>query len=276
MANITTKFVSSFSELYFRPSVLSAGEIAAPRDWFTATGTNGSARVETVTVVLSGGTATAGTLTLSVTAKGRTSDLDIEVQGDEDADELAALIQTSLGYHPDINADVVGAITTGSFDVTFEELAGDASITTKTALGSDSVTITEAAAYLQATDSTVLIPVVSEMGTLANESNVIEVAAFGDEFKSKLAGQSDAGTLDVSLFWAPRDPVHLALREAAVSKVPMSMGIKWKSDANGTDTEYVIFNGFVSSFSLDQGFDDVVKASCTIAIDGATKFAAAQ
>jgi hypothetical protein len=157
MANITTKFVSSFSELYFRPTVLAAGEIADPQTWF------------------------------------------------------------------------------------------------------DAVT-------------SVLVPGVAEMGTLSNESNVIEVPEFGAEFKGKLAGQSDAGTLDASVYWAPRDAVHLAMREASVSKIPMSMGIKWQSDANGTNAEYVIFNGFISSFSLDQGFDDVVKASATIAIDGATYF----
>jgi len=120
--------------------------------------------------------------------------------------------------------------------------------------------------------TSVLVPAVAEMGTVGNESNIIEVAAFGDAFKRKLAGQSDAGSIDASLFWAPRDAVHLALRAAATSKIPMSIGIKWKSDAAGTDAEYVIFNGFVSSFSIETGFDDVVKASCTIAINGATHF----
>tara|TARA_B110000211_G_scaffold229743_1_gene288033 strand:- start:557 stop:1042 length:486 start_codon:yes stop_codon:yes gene_type:complete len=117
-----------------------------------------------------------------------------------------------------------------------------------------------------------LVPAVAELGTVGNESNVIEVAAFGEEFKGKLAGQSDAGSIDASLFWSPRDAVHLALRSAATSKIPMSVGIKWKSDAAGTDSEYVIFNGLVSSFSIETAFDDVVKASCTIAIDGATHF----
>ncbi len=159
MANITSKFVSSFSELYFRDSVLSSGEILDAKDWFVS-------------------------------------------------------------------------------------------------------------------GSPTLVPAVAELGTLGNESNVIEVPVFGDEFKGKLAGQSDAGTLDVQIYWAPRDATHLALREAAVSKTPVSFGIKWQDDAAGTNSEYVAFNGFISSFSLDQGFDDVVKASVTVAIDGATHFAA--
>ena len=118
--------------------------------------------------------------------------------------------------------------------------------------------------------TSVLVPAVAEMGNLQNESNVIEVSAFGEAYKGKLAGQSDAGTLDCSLNWSPRNAVHVALREAATSKVPMSVGIKWKSDAAGTDAEYVIMNGLVASFSIETGFDDVVKSSVTFAIDGAT------
>ena len=154
MANITNKFVSSFSELYFRDSVLAAGEKADPSTWFDATGT-------------------------------------------------------------------------------------------------------------------LLVPAVKELGTLSNESNIIEVPEFGAEFKGKMVGQSDAGTLDASLFWSPRDPVHIAVREANDTKIPVSMGILYKSDAAGTDSEFVVFNGFVSSFSVDSAFDDVVSASATIAINGA-------
>ena len=131
--------------------------------------------------------------------------------------------------------------------------------------------IADASTWFDAATS-VLIPAVAEMGTVGNESNIIEVSAFGEEFKGKLAGQSDSGSIDCSLNWSPRNAVHVALREAATSKVPMSMGIKWKSDAAGTNAEYVIFNGLVSSFSIETGFDDVVKASSTIAIDGATHF----
>ena len=39
MANLDTKFVTSFSELYFRPTGLAAGEITDPKSWFTAAGT---------------------------------------------------------------------------------------------------------------------------------------------------------------------------------------------------------------------------------------------
>ena len=131
--------------------------------------------------------------------------------------------------------------------------------------------IADASTWFDAATS-VLVPAVAEMGTVGNESNIIEVATFGVAFKGKLAGQSDAGSIDASLFWQPRNAVHLALRSAATSKVPMSVGIKWKNDEPGTDSEYAIMNGFVSSFSIETGFDDVVKASCTIAINGATHF----
>ena len=157
MANIDSKFVTSFSELYFRPTVLIAADIADPKSWFAAAGT-------------------------------------------------------------------------------------------------------------------VKIPNVAEIGSISNEASVIETPTFGDAFKGKLRGQLDAGQLDTQLYWAPRNAVHLAMRNAATNGTACSFGIKWKSDTAGTNTEYVVFDGFLSSFGIDTAFDDVAKASSTLVVDGALTF----
>ena len=39
------------------------------------------------------------------------------------------------------------------------------------------------------------------------------------------------------------------------------------------DSEYVVFNSFVSSFGIDTTFDDVAKVSSTFVVDGKEYFA---
>ena len=116
------------------------------------------------------------------------------------------------------------------------------------------------------------VPLVGEIGSLSNEATIIDVPEFGQKYKGKLRGQLDAGQLDVSLFWAPRDATHLALRTLAENGDKASFGIKWITDLNGGDNEYVVFNAYVASFGIDTTFDDVAKASLTVAIDGALNF----
>ena len=118
------------------------------------------------------------------------------------------------------------------------------------------------------------VNLVAEIGTISNEANIIDVPAFGDTYRQKLRGQLDAGQLDAVLYWAPRDAQHLVLRNAATNGTTLYVTIKWKDDATGTNTEYVTFKAFVSSFGIDTTFDDVAKANCTFAIDGALNFIA--
>jgi hypothetical protein len=124
------------------------------------------------------------------------------------------------------------------------------------------------------------VPLVAEIGTLSNEATVIDTPEFGKKFKGKLRGQLDGGQLDSSIYWAPRDFMHIKLREFAENGCPTISGIKWQpstEDCGGgasTDSELVIFSSFVSSFSIDTAFDDVAKAAVTMIVDGEESFAA--
>ena len=117
------------------------------------------------------------------------------------------------------------------------------------------------------------IPLVMEIGTLSNEATVIDTPTFGEQFRGKLRGQLDGGQLDTQLYWVPRNFVHSFLRNLAESGTALSVGIKWNSDSAGTDSEFVVFNSFVSSFGIDTTFDDVAKVSATLVVDGAEHFA---
>ena len=55
--------------------------------------------------------------------------------------------------------------------------------------------------------------------------------------------------------------------------VQIVAGIKWRTQAVGGDSEFVVFDSFVSSFGIDTTFDDVAKVSSTLVVDGAEHFA---
>ena len=269
MANLSSKFVTSFSELYFRPTGLLTAELAAPKTWFAATGTSPTAKVLTVTVTVT--TAVAGTLVLRYKneATGVIDSIAVTIASAANQAAISASIKAAL----DANADITtGTATSGVFSATLLASAGDSTIVVDDAVGV-TVAVTVGTAFVAGAGATLLIPNVMEVGTLSNESTVIETPTFGETFKGKLRGQLDAGQLDAQLYWAPRNSTHLAMREAATLGTACSFGIKWKSDAVGTTAEYVIFDGFLSSFGIDSTFDDVAKASSTMIVDGALTFA---
>ncbi len=127
------------------------------------------------------------------------------------------------------------------------------------------------AAALETIISSDKVSLVAEIGSIANEANVIDVPEFGQTFKGKLRGQLDAGQLDSVLYWAPRLADHLALRGFAEDGSVVYTTVKW---IDGSNVEYVTFKGFVSSFGIDTSFDDVAKANVTFVIDGALTFIA--
>ena len=122
------------------------------------------------------------------------------------------------------------------------------------------------------------IPLVREIGTLANEATVIETPTFGERFRGKLRGQLDGGQLDSALYWAPENLMHKFIREHfAINGTSHGLGIRWTNAAgDGADEQLVVFNSFTSSFSIDTTFDDVSKANTTFVVDGNENYAAAR
>ena len=269
MANLSSKFVTSFSELYFRPTGLTAAELANPSSWFAVTGTNPTAKTFTVTATVT--TAEAGTLVIRYTnaVTGRINTVLAAVGAGDTVATIAGSVKAAIVADADISG---GTITGGAFTATLLAAAGNSSLEVEDGVAGVTVSIVQAQAFVAGAGGTLLIPNVMEVGSLSNEATVIETPAFGDVFKGKLRGQLDAGQLDAQLYWAPRNSTHLAMRTAATNGTPCSFGIKWKSDADGTNAEYVVFDGFLSSFGIDTSFDDVAKASATMIVDGRLTF----
>ena len=120
MANLSSKFVTSFSELYFRPSGLTAGELANPSSWFAVTGEGSTAKVFTVTVETT--TSVAGTLVMRYTnaSTGRINSVAVSIGSAETVATIAGAIKTALAADADISN---GTVTTGAFDATIAAAA---------------------------------------------------------------------------------------------------------------------------------------------------------
>lgn len=110
---------------------------------------------------------------------------------------------------------------------------------------------------------------ITDLGTISNEANVIDVPEFGQEYAGKLVGQLNAGTLDMTIAWDPADAEHIALKDAVTNKTKKLFAIVWD---DGVGQEYVAFNAYVASFGIETTIDDAVKASCSLAIDGQLHF----
>lgn len=121
-----------------------------------------------------------------------------------------------------------------------------------------------------AADALTAVAKIMDLGTIANEANVIDVPEFGQEYAGKLVGQLNAGTLDLTIAWNPGDTGHAALKSAVTNKTKHLFAVRWTSD--GTDNDYVAFNAYVASFGIETTIDDAVKASVSLAIDGQLHF----
>lgn len=114
---------------------------------------------------------------------------------------------------------------------------------------------------------------VSSVGTLELSANIIEYNKYGSGYKSKLVGQKDSGTLDITLNWVPdaSTEANQALLKAKYdSGEKLYFAVVW-SDPSANNAG-ATFEGYVASFSVDTPVEDVVSANVQIAIDGAVQF----
>ena len=268
MANITDQFVTSFSQLFFSTTQIVGSDVENPteaevRAWFDASATTPE-QVQVTTLALSG-TATAGDFNLTV---------------DGTSFVIASTATTAALVAADIRTGLIGLIditVSGSgANVILTGAAGKGDFVVSAATPQNGITLSETVvSFTVASGGTQLVPLVMEIGTLSNEATVIDTPTFGEKFRGKLRGQLDGGQLDAQLYWAPRNTIHQALRTAAEDGTQVYVGIKWNSDASATDSEFVYFDSFVSSFGIDTTFDDVAKVACTFVVDGAEHFASA-
>ena len=120
-----------------------------------------------------------------------------------------------------------------------------------------------------------LVGEVQNVGDIELSRNIIEVSTYGSDYKGKLSGQKDSGTIDITLNWVPS-----ASAEAPQALLQSSYGdgakvyfvIVWQNDAAATDVAACEFAGYVQSYSISQPLEDVVTVNVSINIDGAVVF----
>lgn len=114
---------------------------------------------------------------------------------------------------------------------------------------------------------------VGNIGTLELSANIIEFNAYGEDYKRKLVGQKDSGSIEITLNWVPDTSAQAG---QATLKSLYDQGNKGYFALKWTDAEGGVagctFAGYAASFSIDQPVEDVVTANVTIAIDGGVTF----
>lgn len=122
---------------------------------------------------------------------------------------------------------------------------------------------------LDAVAAGTLVGEVQNIGDIELSANVIEVSKYGSDYKSKLVGQKDSGTIDVTLNWVPdatTQSEHALLQTHYSSGDKLYFAIVWNEGANQAGCT---FAGYVTSFAISQPLEDVVTLNVSIAIDGA-------
>lgn len=121
--------------------------------------------------------------------------------------------------------------------------------------------------------ATELVGDVSNIGTVERTRNIIEYNSYGQDYKRKLVGQADEGSLDITLSWIPdatTAPNQDLLKTYYESGADIDFAIIWEDpDANQAGA---LGNGYVASYSIEQPVDDVVTVNVTIAIDQGLTF----
>lgn len=118
-----------------------------------------------------------------------------------------------------------------------------------------------------------LVGEVQNIGDIELSANIIEVNTYGSDYKGKLVGKKDSGTVDLSLNWVPdsaTQPAQDLLQGSYTSGAKVYFVIVWE-DA-GANVAACEFSGLVQSFSISSPLEDVVTVNVTINIDGGVTF----
>lgn len=113
-----------------------------------------------------------------------------------------------------------------------------------------------------------LVGDVSNIGDIERSRNVIEFNAYGQDYKRKLVGQADEGSIDLTLNWIPdatTAPNQDVLKTFYESGAKLDFAIIWEDPS--ANQAGALGSGYVASFGISQPTDDVVTANVQIAID---------
>jgi len=118
-------------------------------------------------------------------------------------------------------------------------------------------------------DASTKVAEVSSVGTLELSANIIEFNSYGSDYKRKLVGQKDSGTLSLTLNFVPGETSHADLKGLYDNGTAQTFAMRWVSGSENATAE---FTGYVASFSMETPAEDIVTATVELAIDGGVTF----
>lgn len=103
----------------------------------------------------------------------------------------------------------------------------------------------------------------------SDESNIVDVAQYGQKYQRKLVGSSSVGAAEIVVNFNPANLTHQYLLGEYKSSRKNTFRIEVNSDAAGSKASSYTFDGYVSSKNASGDFDGVTTLTFSIAVDGA-------
>ena len=99
----------------------------------------------------------------------------------------------------------------------------------------------------------------------SGQRQVIDITRLASSGKEKNVGLPDFGQITFNLIWDSDNLYDVAVWDQFVAGTAKNMQVVF----DNSPQDVISFSGYVLGFNFTAGADDVVRASCTIEIDGA-------
>lgn len=98
---------------------------------------------------------------------------------------------------------------------------------------------------------------------------IIDVTNLGSTAKEKMCGLPDEGQFSFDMTLDTANAVQTRLRAARAARTKKKVVIKLNDSTDDKTKTKILFDGYVTNFSITGAVDDVLKAACQIEITGA-------
>lgn len=109
----------------------------------------------------------------------------------------------------------------------------------------------------------------------SGNANVIDVSHLGSTAKEKLIGLRDEGQVSLDVNFLPTDGGQSALRADRATRTMRKAVIQLNDNTTEVARTKIIFDAYVSGFSITGAVDQVVKGNIALEITGACTYATA-
>ncbi len=108
----------------------------------------------------------------------------------------------------------------------------------------------------------------------SGSASIIDVTHLGSTAKEKMMGLPDEGQFSFDMTLDTGNAVQTRLRAARAARSLKKVVIKLNDSTDDKTKTKILFDGYVTNFSITGAVDDVLKATCQVEITGAATWTA--